>query len=78
MGDLCPLGLALAYANFRKDAPGLISHTFYPLLKEKVKGPVGKTIDIISVYATVFGVATSLGLGPFRSAEGFLCDAAGK
>ena len=64
------LGLALAYANFRKDAPGLISHTFYPLLKEKVKGPVGKTIDIISVYATVFGVATSLGLGAIQIGGG--------
>ena len=64
------LGLALAYANFRKDAPGLISYTFYPLLKDKVRGPVGKTIDVISVYATVFGVATSLGLGAIQIGGG--------
>lgn len=60
------IGLALAYFKFRKDAPGTISATFYPLLGEKVKGPIGKIIDIIAVFATVFGVATSLGLGAIQ------------
>ncbi|MGA8942382.1 MAG: BCCT family transporter [Thermoactinomyces sp.] len=64
------LALALAYFNFRKGAPGLISYTFYPLLKEKVKGPLGKTIDIIAVYATVIGVATSLGMGAIQISGG--------
>ncbi len=57
------IALTLAYFKFRKDAPGTISATFQPLLGERVKGPIGKTIDIIAVFATVFGVATSLGLG---------------
>ncbi|WP_085524507.1 glycine betaine uptake BCCT transporter [Tuberibacillus sp. Marseille-P3662] len=57
------IALSLAYFKFRKDAPGTISATFYPLLGEKVKGPIGKVIDVIAVFATVFGVATSLGLG---------------
>lgn len=57
------IALALAYFKFRKDAPGIVSATFYPLLGEKVKGPIGTTIDVIAVFATIFGVATSLGLG---------------
>lgn len=57
------IGLSLAYFKFRKGAKGLISSVFYPLLKEKVNGPIGKVIDILAVIATSFGVATSLGLG---------------
>ena len=61
------IGLALAYFQFRKNAPGLISSIFLPLLGEKgVNGPVGKTIDILAVFATVAGVATSLGLGTLQ------------
>ncbi|MBL5767844.1 BCCT family transporter [Heyndrickxia sporothermodurans] len=62
-GIYAVIALALAYFKFRKGAPGLISATFYPLLGDKVKGWIGKLIDIIAVLATVFGVATSLGLG---------------
>lgn len=58
------IALALAYFKFRKGAPGTISATFYPLLGERgVNGWIGKLIDVIAVFATVFGVATSLGLG---------------
>ncbi|WP_174615774.1 BCCT family transporter [Virgibacillus ihumii] len=57
------VALALAYFKFRKDAPGLMSATLYPILGEKIKGPIGITVDIIAVFATVFGVAASLGLG---------------
>src|SRR5690625_2775250 len=60
------IALSLAYFKFRKNAPGTISATFYPLIGERVKGPIGKTIDIIAVFATVFGVATSLGLGAIQ------------
>lgn len=60
------IALSLAFFKFRKDAPGTISATFYPLLGERVKGPIGQTIDIIAVFATVFGVATSLGLGAIQ------------
>jgi glycine betaine transporter len=65
------IALALAYFKFRKDAPGTISATFYPLLGEGVKGPIGKVIDTIAVIATVFGVATSLGLGAIQINGGF-------
>lgn len=65
------IGLALAYFQFRKDKPGLISSIFIPLLGEKrVKGPIGKFIDILAVFATVAGVATSLGLGTMQINSG--------
>ncbi|MBP1930166.1 glycine betaine uptake BCCT transporter [Ammoniphilus resinae] len=60
------IALALAYFQYRKGLKGLISHTFYPLLGERVHGPVGKTIDVLAIIATVFGVATSLGLGTLQ------------
>ena len=41
----------------------MISSTLTPLLGDKVNGPIGKAIDCIAVFATVVGVATSLGLG---------------
>jgi choline/glycine/proline betaine transport protein len=63
-------GLGLAYFQFRKDMPFLISSAFYPLIGEKVHGPIGKTIDILAVFATIFGVATSLGLGSTQIATG--------
>lgn len=63
-------GLALAYFQFRRGLPFLISSAFYPLIGERIYGPIGKTIDILSVFATVFGVATSLGLGSSQIATG--------
>ena len=63
-------GLGLAYFQFRKDLPFLISSAFYPLIGEKIHGPIGKTIDILAVFATIFGVATSLGLGSTQIATG--------
>ncbi|MBO2942662.1 BCCT family transporter [Paenibacillus sp. F411] len=61
------IALALAYFQFRKNYKGLVSSTFIPLLGERVvNGWVGKAIDILAVLATVFGVATSLGLGALQ------------
>ena len=65
------MGLSLAYFQFRKDAPGLISSVFLPILGEEgVKGKVGKTIDILAVFTTVTGIATSLGMGTMQIAGG--------
>lgn len=55
--------LALAYFQFRKDEPGLISSTLKPLFGDRMNGPLGTLIDVLAVFATVFGVATSLGFG---------------
>ena len=63
-------GLALAYFQFRKNLPFLISSSFHPLIGDKIYGPIGKAIDILAVFATVFGVATSLGLGSQQIATG--------
>ncbi len=63
--------LALAYMQFRKNKPGLASSIFIPLIgEEKVQGPIGKFIDILAVFATVAGVATSLGLGALQINSG--------
>lgn len=65
------LALALAYMQFRKGKPGLISSIFIPLIGEKrVQGWMGKTIDILAIFATVAGVATSLGLGTLQINSG--------
>ncbi|MDG5789452.1 BCCT family transporter [Evansella sp. AB-P1] len=57
------IALALAYFKFRKGLPGLMSATLYPILGDKVKGRTGIIIDIVAVFATIFGVCASLGLG---------------
>lgn len=65
------MGLALAYFQFRKNKPSLISSVFYPLTGEQgVKGPIGHAIDILAIFATVVGVATSLGLGTLQINSG--------
>ncbi|MBN6205745.1 BCCT family transporter [Ralstonia pickettii] len=57
------IALALAYFQFRKGEPGLISATLKPLFGDRMKGPFGTFVDVLAVFATVFGVATSLGFG---------------
>ena len=67
----CVLGLGMAYFQFRKGKPGLVSSVFTPLLGEKgVNGPVGKLIDILAIFATAGGIATSLGLGAMQINSG--------
>lgn len=63
-------GLGLGYFAFRKGRPFLVSSAFEPLIGDKVNGPIGKAIDILAVFATIFGVATSLGLGAAQIAGG--------
>ena len=60
------VALALAYAQFRKGEPGLISRTLRPILGNKVEGPIGTIIDVLAVFATVVGVAVSLGMGALQ------------
>jgi glycine betaine transporter len=57
------VGLAIAYARFRLGRPGLISETFRASLGDRVDGPAGYAINTLAVLSTVFGVATTLGLG---------------
>ncbi|MGV3489040.1 MAG: glycine betaine uptake BCCT transporter [Tuberibacillus sp.] len=64
------IGLALAFFQYNKKLPAAISSAFYPILGDKIFGPVGKTIDVLSIFATVFGIATSLGLGAMQVTAG--------
>lgn len=61
------LSLGLAYMQFRKGKKGLISSIFIPLFGDDFNDRLGgKIIDIIAVFATVAGIATSLGLGSLQ------------
>jgi glycine betaine transporter len=64
------VGLALAYFTFRRGLPNLISSAFYPLLGDRIYGPIGRSIDILAIFATLFGSATSLGLGALQINSG--------
>lgn len=64
------VGLAIAYFSYRKGLPILISSAFTPLLGDRVNGPIGKAIDVLAIIATLFGTATSLGLGAQQIASG--------
>ncbi|MCY4612654.1 MAG: BCCT family transporter [Nitrospira sp.] len=64
------VAMSLAYFQFRKGKPGLFSASCEPILGERAKGPIGQVIDIIAVFATVFGVATSLGFGAIQISGG--------
>jgi len=57
------VGLAVAYTVHRRGRPISLRWTLEPVLGDRVKGWVGDVIDVIAVIGTVFGVATSLGLG---------------
>ncbi len=64
------LGLALAYFTFSKGLPLTVRSAFYPLLGERIWGWPGHLIDLLAVVATLFGLATSLGLGAQQVASG--------
>ncbi|WP_019481624.1 MULTISPECIES: BCCT family transporter [unclassified Arthrobacter] len=64
------VGLAIAYAVHRRGRPISIRWTLEPLLGDKVKGKWGDAVDIIALVGTLFGVATSLGLGVLQMSAG--------
>ncbi len=60
------VALALAYTQFRKNDLGLISRTLRPIFGNKVEGPLGTVVDVLAVFATIIGVAMSLGVGAMQ------------
>ncbi|MFC4137671.1 MULTISPECIES: BCCT family transporter [unclassified Microbacterium] len=64
------IGLALAYAIHRRRRPVSIRWTLEPLLGKRVEGGWGHAIDVIALVGTLFGVATSLGLGVLQMSSG--------
>lgn len=64
------MGLGVAYAIHRRHRPVSVRYALEPLLGNKVKGTAGDVIDIVAIIGTLFGVATSLGLGVSQIAAG--------
>ncbi|MFC9458074.1 BCCT family transporter [Streptomyces sp. NPDC056983] len=66
------VGLAIAYSTFRRRRRQTISSVFVPLIGERhAHGAWGRVIDIIAIFATLFGSAASLGLGALQIGSGF-------
>lgn len=70
------VGLSLAFFTYNKDLPLTMRSAFYPLIGDRAWGWPGHLVDILAVVATLFGLATSLGLGAQQAASGlhFLFD----
>ena len=64
------VALALAFFAYNKGLPLSIRSAFYPLLGDRVWGPIGNVIDTLAVLATLFGLATSLGFGAEQATAG--------
>ncbi len=64
------VGLSLAFFSYNKKLPLTIRSAFYPLLGDRVWGWTGHFIDLLAVLATIFGLATSLGLGAQQASSG--------
>jgi len=65
------VALSLAFFSFNKGLPLSIRSIFYPILGDRTWGWPGHVVDILAVLATLFGLATSLGLGAQQAASGF-------
>lgn len=57
------VGLVLAYFAYRYKLPLAIRSGLYPLLKDKIYGPIGNIVDTFALCSTFFGIATTLGFG---------------
>jgi BCCT family betaine/carnitine transporter len=64
------VALALAFFTFNRNLPLTLRSAFYPLLGERVWGWPGHVIDTLAVFATLFGIATSLGFGTEQALAG--------
>ena len=57
------VGLALAYFAYRHNLPLKVRSALYPLIGQKIYGPIGDAVDTFATIGTIFGVATTLGFG---------------
>jgi choline/glycine/proline betaine transport protein len=57
------MGMALAYFSYRMNLPLAIRSALYPIFGKRIRGGLGHTVDLAAVLGTIFGVATSLGIG---------------
>ncbi|MBT0771555.1 BCCT family transporter [Kineosporia sp. J2-2] len=67
------VGLSIAYGTFRKGRPQLISAAFTPLFgRRRAEGGFGRAVDVLAIFATLFGSAASLGLGALQIGGGLV------
>lgn len=64
------VAMSLAYFAFRHGLPLTIRSSLYPLIGERIYGPIGHIVDTFAVLGTIFGVATSLGFGVIQINSG--------
>ncbi len=57
------LGLSLAYFGYRHNLPMSVRACLYPLIGDRMNGWAGNLVDVLAIFGTMFGIATSLGLG---------------
>lgn len=66
------MGMCLGYYAYRRGLPLSVRSALYPLIGKRIYGPAGHAVDIAAVLGTVFGVATSLGIGVVQLNYGLL------
>jgi len=64
------VALVMAYFSYRKGLPLTMRSVLYPLIGDRIYGPIGHTVDILTVAITAFGVSQSLGLGVIQMNSG--------
>ncbi|MCM2973415.1 BCCT family transporter [Larsenimonas suaedae] len=57
------VGLILGYFSYRRGLPLTPRSALYPLIKDRIYGPIGHLVDLLAIFSTLFGTATTLGLG---------------
>jgi choline/glycine/proline betaine transport protein len=65
------VALILAFFSYRHGLPLTLRSALYPLIGERIYGPIGHAVDIFAIIGTVFGIATSLGYGVLQINSGF-------
>jgi choline/glycine/proline betaine transport protein len=64
------VALILAFFSYRHGLPLTMRSALYPIIGERIYGPIGHTVDVFAVIGTVFGIATSLGYGVLQMNSG--------
>lgn len=64
------MGLVLAYFGFRYNLPLTMRSGLYPLLKQRINGPIGHGVDAFALVGTIAGIATTLGYGAMQLSAG--------
>lgn len=66
------VGVTMAYLTYNLKLPLAMRSVFHPLIGDKIHGPIGDTVDSVSVMATIFAMATSLGIGAQQINSGLM------